>query len=89
VTDITIESILLDCAKFRDEHARPRLRSVRLHPDDYAELERTVREVATSAAADVLPIRLVSSLWVDGVTVYRDAAVKRGKPWYDPPEGAP
>lgn len=89
MTDIAIESIILDCAKFCEEHVRPRLKSVWFHPDDYAELERVVREVAIYPAADVLPIRLVSALWIDGVTVYKDACVERGKPWYDPPEGAP
>lgn len=70
-----------------EENAIPRLKSVWFHPDDYAELEKVAR-IACVYPSNGAGMAL-DCIGYDGVLLFKDDRVERGKPWYDPPEAAP
>lgn len=81
---ITVES-LLETGRLIEEANGPPLRSVRVHPDDYAELERQIAPRCAYPSDDVAPR---GAMGLDGVLIFKDEYVERGKPWYDPPQAA-
>lgn len=65
---------------------RPILKSVTMHPDDFETLMRIAKTRTNERCTlDEMfgPVRF------DGVPIYQSDMVRKGQPWYDPPEAGP
>lgn len=76
---------LLDTMKRFNRENRPPLKSVTVNPLDYEDIRAHAAVVATTPEKNLR----FGPLEIWGVPILVSPWVRRGQPWYDPPESAP